>query len=86
MPRKLNTWGLAYPIHLQHMFTDSHEPFLVDREAYKFTPWKLRSFQLHVKDGLVPSYKIGGRRLFKKSEILAAMERCRVASRDEVLQ
>jgi hypothetical protein len=54
------------------------------KEAVKVTPLELRAFHDHVKNGLIPSYKFGRNRFFKKSEVIAAIERCRVATTAEI--
>jgi excisionase family DNA binding protein len=48
-------------------------------------PLPLRTFNLRVAEGKIPSYKFGRDRLFKKSEVIAAIERHRVGTADEVL-
>ena len=45
-----------------------------------------RTFENWIKDGIVPFYRVGKRlRLFKREELVAMMERHRVASRAEVI-
>ena len=45
-----------------------------------------RSMQRYVQDGLLPSYKLGKQRLFRRSELLDALGASRVATRDEILR
>jgi excisionase family DNA binding protein len=54
-------------------------------EAAKHVPMALRTFHLKVAQGIIPSYKFGRQRLFKKDEVIAAIERYRVATTSEVL-
>ena len=51
--------------------------FCHDVEAVKVTPFPLRTFRYYVAKGLLPSYKFGRHRLFKKSEVIEAIERGR---------
>lgn len=44
-----------------------------------------RSFHLYVKQGLIPSFKLGRHRLFRKAEVFAALDKLRTASVQEVL-
>jgi excisionase family DNA binding protein len=43
------------------------------------------SFDLYVAKGWIPSVKIGRHRLFRKAEIIAALEKLRTASTQEIL-
>ena len=61
-------------------------PFIGAKQAYKFTPFCERSFNTLVARGFFPSYEINGRRYFKAAEVIAAIERCRIASEDEILK
>lgn len=54
-------------------------------EAVTLTPFPIRTFHLYVKRGLIPSYRIGRHRLFKKDEVVAAIERFRVSTTAEIL-
>jgi hypothetical protein len=60
-------------------------PFVYAPEAVRFCPFGLRTFHAHVYAGRIPSYKFGRNRLYKIDEVVAAVERCRVATKDEVL-
>ena len=59
--------------------------FCFAKEVYKVTPFQLRTFWTHTLNGRWPSYKFGRNRLFKKSEILAAIEKSRVDTSSDVL-
>lgn len=61
------------------------EPFCFAEEARTVTPFATRTFWTHVLNGNLPSYKLGRNRLFRKSELIAAIEKTRVASKAEVL-
>jgi excisionase family DNA binding protein len=72
---------------MQHLPDKTNESeFCHDLEAFKVTPFPLRTFRFYVAKGMIPSYKFGRNRLFKKSEVIAAIERGRVATADEVLK
>lgn len=45
-----------------------------------------RSMQRYVQSGLLPSYKLGKQRLFRRRELLDALGACRKASRGEILR
>lgn|GEM_PF-330726 len=45
-----------------------------------------RSMQRYVQSGLLPSYKLGKQRLFRRREILDALGASRKASRGEILR
>jgi len=66
---------------------DHAEPpvFLHAPEAAAAVPVPLRSFHAYVKKGLIPSYKLGRHRLFKRSEVIAAVERQRIGTVSEML-
>jgi excisionase family DNA binding protein len=66
--------------------TATESEFCHDVEAVKVTPFPIRTFRFYVAKGMIPSYKFGRNRLFKKSEVVAAIEKCRVGTVDEVLQ
>jgi hypothetical protein len=55
-------------------------------DAVKVTPFGIRAFNMHVRTGKIPSYKFGTNRFFKKEEVIAAIERCRISTQDEILQ
>ena len=61
-------------------------PFIGAKEAYKFTPFCERTFNTLVARGFFPSYEINGRRYFKAAEVVATIEKHRVATNDEVLK
>ena len=66
--------------------SDTESVFCRAPEAVKATPFKLSTFHLYVKQGRIPSYKFGRNRLFKKSEVIEAIEKFRVATTAEVLR
>lgn len=72
---------------MQQAFTEKQPEAVFCRapEAARCVPLALRTFHLKVAQGIIPSYKFGRQRLFKKSEVIAAIERCRVATNAEVL-
>ena len=45
-----------------------------------------RSMQRYVQSGLLPSYKLGKQRLFRRSELLEALGASRRATRAEILR
>jgi len=57
-------------------------PFCFAKEAVKVTPFSFRCFYKHVLAGRIPSYKFHRSRLFKKEEVVAAIEQCRVGTRE----
>ena len=56
------------------------------REAAAWLGVPLRSLYQYVQQGLLPSYKLGRHRLFRKEELLAALGANRMASRNEILR
>jgi excisionase family DNA binding protein len=66
--------------------SDNPEPFCRVKEAVKLTPFSKRTFETYVKSGRIPSFKFGHSRLYRKSEVIAAIESFRVATKDEVLR
>jgi hypothetical protein len=72
-------------MHSTH--ADSHiEPtFCRAPEAAKAIPLPLRTFHLRVAQGLIPSYKLGCDRFFKKAEVIAAIEKYRIGTKHEAL-
>jgi hypothetical protein len=56
------------------------------KEAYKVTPFCFSTFLQHVYAGRIPSYKFAGGRWFKKEEVIAAIEKHRIATIDEVVR
>ena len=54
-------------------------------EAAAAIPMKLRTFLFYLEKGMIPSYKFGRNRFFKKAEVIAAIERHRIGTVDEVL-
>ena len=60
------------------------EQFVKDKEAAQFLAMGIRTLHGLVADGSLPSYKVGGSRRFRKSELAAAL--VRIGSMTEVLK
>jgi len=60
--------------------------FVDAKEAAAFLGIPLRSLYQYVRQGLLPSYKLGRHRLFRRFELLHAMEVTNKATRDEILR
>ncbi len=60
--------------------------FLRAREAATWLGVPVRSLHQYVQQGLLPSYKLGRHRLFRRQELLEALGVSRVASRAEILR
>jgi excisionase family DNA binding protein len=60
--------------------------FLRAREAATWLGVPLRSLHQYVRQGLLPSYKLGRHRLFRKGELLSALGADRTATRSEILR
>ena len=60
--------------------------FLRAREAAIWLGVPLRSLHHYVRQGLLPSYKLGRHRLFRKAELLSALDADRTATRREILR
>jgi excisionase family DNA binding protein len=60
--------------------------FLRAREAAFWLGVPLRSLHQYVQQGLLPSYKLGRHRLFRKAELLSALNADRTATRSEILR
>lgn len=69
-----------------HLQTQNYAAeFIHAPEAAALVSVPIRSFHKYVKEGLFSSYKIGRHRLFKRSEVIAAVERQRVGTAQEAL-
>jgi excisionase family DNA binding protein len=70
--------------------TETQKPgnreFLRAKEAAVWLGIPLRSLHQYVQQGLLPSYKLGRHRLFRRQELLEALDSSRVASRAEILR
>ena len=70
--------------------TETQKPgnreFLRAKEAAIWLGVPLRSLHQYVQQGLLPSYKLGRHRLFRKKELLSALGADRTASRSEILR
>ncbi|MBN8711860.1 MAG: hypothetical protein BGO12_05125 [Verrucomicrobia bacterium 61-8] len=63
------------------------EPEFIDaKAAASWLGVPLRSLYQYVRQGCLPSYKLGRHRLFRKQELFSALAISRIASRDEVLR
>jgi excisionase family DNA binding protein len=60
--------------------------FISSNVAAEWLGLPLRSFHQYVQAGLLPSYKIGRHRLFRRSELLDALGASRKATWDEFLR
>jgi excisionase family DNA binding protein len=60
--------------------------FLRAREVAIWLDVPLRSLHQYVQQGLLPSYKLGRHRLFRKGELLSALGGDRTSSRSEILR
>ena len=60
--------------------------FCHHKEAAIISGLPLRSFYHYVEQGVIPHYRIGRHRLFKKDELIAAIMANRVGTNNEVLQ
>jgi excisionase family DNA binding protein len=64
----------------------ANQEFMRAREAAIWLGIPLRSLHQYVQQGLLPSYKLGRHRLFRKGELLSALGADRTASRNEILR
>lgn len=64
----------------------SEHGFVDAKEAAAFLGIPLRSLYQYVNQGLLPSYKLGRHRLFRRFEILHALQSTNKATRDEILR
>lgn|GEM_PF-1374607 len=62
------------------------QEFICAKEAAAWLGIPLRSLHQYVQKGLLPSYKLGRHRLFRKGELLGALGANRMASRSEILR
>lgn len=60
--------------------------FIEIREAAEWLGVPFSSLRKYVSRGLLPSYKLGRHRLFRKPELLEAMRQATTASLDEILR
>jgi excisionase family DNA binding protein len=65
---------------------DDEAEFIDAKAAARWLGVPLRSLYQYVKEGLLPSYKLGRHRLFRKVELLNALGIGRSASRSEILR
>ena len=62
------------------------QEFLCARQAAAWLGIPLRSLHQYVQQGLLPSYKLGRHRLFRRQELLSALAATKLSSRDEILR
>lgn len=60
--------------------------FIEIREAAEWLGVPFSSLRQYVSRGLLPSYKLGRHRLFRKRELLEAMREATKATLDEILK
>jgi excisionase family DNA binding protein len=60
--------------------------FIEIRDAAEWLGVPFSSLRHYVSRGLLPSYKLGRHRLFRKPEILAALRQTTKATLDEILR
>ncbi|MBE2203673.1 MAG: helix-turn-helix domain-containing protein [Chthoniobacterales bacterium] len=60
--------------------------FIAIREAAEWLGVPFSSLRQYVSRGLLPSYKLGRHRLFRKCELIEAMRQATRASLDEILR
>lgn len=60
--------------------------FIQIREAAEWLGVPFSSLRKYVSQGLLPSYKLGRHRLFRKRELLDALRQSTKASLDEILR
>ena len=63
-----------------------NQEFISAKEAAAWLGVPLRSLHQYVQQGLLPSYKLGRHRLFRKGELLSALGADRTPSRGEILR
>jgi excisionase family DNA binding protein len=64
----------------------ANQEFMRAREAAIWLGIPLRSLHQYVQQGLLPSYKLGRHRLFRKGELLTVLGADRTAGRNEILR
>lgn len=60
--------------------------FIAAKDAAAFLGIPLRSLYQYVQQGVLPSYKLGRHRLFRRLELLNALRATAKATRDEILR
>ncbi|HEY5706786.1 MAG TPA: helix-turn-helix domain-containing protein [Terrimicrobiaceae bacterium] len=78
--------GLQRSIACEKEAKVANQEFMRAKEAAAWLGVPLRSLHQYVQQGLLPSYKLGRHRLFRKRELLSALGADRSASRNEVLR
>jgi excisionase family DNA binding protein len=72
--------------HIASEENAENREFLRAREAAIWLGVPLRSLHQYVQQGLLPSYKLGRHRLFRKGELLAALGAHRLTARSAILR
>ena len=78
--------GLQQSIASEKEAKVANQEFMRSKEAAAWLGVPLRSLHQYVQQGLLPSYKLGRHRLFRKGELLSALAADRSASRNEILR
>ena len=60
--------------------------FMSAQDAASFLGVPLRSLYHYVQQGLLPSFKLGRHRLFRKHELLNTLRAMRITTSDEILR
>jgi excisionase family DNA binding protein len=69
-----------------HAFHLMEAEFMGAKEAAAFLGIPLRSLHLYVQQGLLPSYKLGRHRLFRKNDLCNSLRCTRISTIDEILR
>lgn len=67
-------------------FRTKEAEFMCAKTAAAFLGIPLRSLYHYVQQGLLPSYKLGRHRLFRKNDLLNALQATRVTTIAEILR
>ena len=78
--------GLQRNITSEKAAKAGQQEFMRANQAAAWLGVPLRSLHQYVQQGLLPSYKLGRHRLFRKRELLSALGADRTASRSEILR
>ncbi|MDD5198401.1 MAG: helix-turn-helix domain-containing protein [Terrimicrobiaceae bacterium] len=101
MPRPKLRWRfndkpapLLSAAHASRLAKSSPEPlpspenreFINAKQAAEWLGIPLRSLNLYVQRGILPSYKLGRHRLFRRNELRSAITGSRLATRADILR
>lgn len=70
----------------QRLPSAERQEFISAKEAAEWLGIPLRSLNLYVQRGLLPSYKLGRHRLFRRNELRSAITGSWLASRADILR